>query len=216
MGMRERTWREGIVGDSIYQEVLNQVFSEWWLDIPVKPKILVVACGRFREWDVIRETLGTDIYAIDIDPGEVEIARKGNPQIPEKHIKIWDARRMTDYFHRKFDIITLRHPNPAESIQIWRKILESSLKCLEKDGVLIVTTYMLYELQIILRMCLFMWVKISYARDNRCPDPRTYFSDTYICAIQIGRLIWDVWQRVFATLEASCLPRKGIDQVIHI
>jgi len=98
---------------------------------------------------------------------------------------------MTDYFHRKFDIITLRHPNPAESIQIWRKILKSSLNCLEKDGVLIVTTYMLYELNAILRMCLFMPVKVSLVTHNIYSDELGYLSDTYILAIQIGRLMED-------------------------
>lgn len=72
---------------------------------------------------------------------------------------------------------------------MWKKILQSTIKALKEDGLLILTTFTLSELQIILKMLIFMGIKIPMVTDNKHPHELMKMFDAYICVIQKGRLI---------------------------
>lgn len=193
--------------DNAYWNVLCQVFG--WIQTQPKKKgrVLSVACGRLREWWVVTEFFETkDVYGIDIDAEKIKDAKQINPRISESNLKAWNAINIQEIFRDKFDTILLRHPHPTEDINMWRKILQSTVEALKEDGLLILTTFSLSELEIMLKMSLFMGIKIPLVTNNKHPHELMKIYDAYICVIQKGKLVRDFKQRLDSLIKAKHLP----------
>lgn len=89
---------------------------------------------------------------------------------------------------------------------MWQKILQSTIEMLEKDGLLILTTFSLSELQIMIKMLLFIGVRIPLVTENKHPHNLLKMYDAYICVIQKGRVVRDFKQRLDTLLLTKNLP----------
>jgi 2-polyprenyl-3-methyl-5-hydroxy-6-metoxy-1,4-benzoquinol methylase len=203
--------------DTVYWNVLCQVFD--WLKVEPKKggDILSVACGRLDEGGVLSDFFETrDIKGVDIDSKNIERARTNNPHIPGENLQIWDVCALQEACSDKFDLVLLRHPNPTEDMKKWKKILEHTLSAVKVDGLVILTTFHLSELQCILRMCLFLSIKIPMVTNNKFPHPITKMYDAYICVIQKGWLIRNFKQRLDTLMKAKNLPdMTSMDKAIR-
>lgn len=189
--------------DTVYWNVLCQTSSQSVIPRE-KTKVLAVACGKLTEGKVLSEFFNTEeVYGIDIDVSSTNCAKQNNSHIDEENIQVGDAKSIQARFRQKFDVITLRHPHLTENPENWKKILESCLKALKSDGILIVSTFTLTELQIILRMCLLESVKIPIATNNKYLSPLNPLFDAYICVIRKGDLVLDLLSRLQASFETK-------------
>lgn len=200
-------WVTSLEADTVYWNVLCQAFEWVWIQPKKKGRVLSVACGRLEEGKVLSEFFDTtDIYGVDIKDADVVRAKDKNPHISDSNIKTWDARELQKIFNEKFDCIILRHPNPSEDLKAWEKILKSSLDRLKKDGLLLLTTFSLHELQIILRMALLKSAKIPFIKENKYPHPLMKMFDAYICVMQRGGIIVNFKERIEALIWSDNLP----------
>lgn len=200
-------WTIGRDDNNIYWNVLCQTFSRIEAQPKKKGRVLSVACGRLQEWQVISDFFQTkDVYGIDIDAEQIKDAQQMNANIPQSNLEVWDATNIQKTFREKFDVILLRHPHPTEDIRMWQKILQSTIEMLEKDGLLILTTFSLSELQIMIKMLLFIGVRIPLVTENKHPHNLLKMYDAYICVIQKGRVVRDFKQRLDTLLLTKNLP----------
>lgn len=206
---------ESLGKDTIYWNALCQVFNQPYIPNQKKGRVLALACGKLTEWEVLSEFFDTKmVYAIDNNPNSIKRAKENNPHIPDEQIVIWDARNLQTSFSHKFDVITLRHPNPTEDLKVWKKILTSALESLEDNGVFVISTFTLMELQIILRMCLAQSVKIPFVADNKFPHPLVPSFDSYMAVIQKGHRVKNFISRYCAIMWSKRLPLGAFDKAM--
>lgn len=149
------------------------LFREFVPFLPENPKILSVGCGAATEARGILEAFpGAQFQGIDIDPKEIERARRYNSDLIERaSFREADATVDESYGDEKWDMILFRNPNVLEgSADLLLKLIKSNdpkdleadiredslkfarmtkpaVRALKKGGALMVTTWHERELE---------------------------------------------------------------------
>lgn len=118
-------------------------------------QLLNLACGRADETSVLTDTFGKHAdeiihTGIDIRAREIQTASDRWKNFDEKsktNFLVQDASKLSDSkeFGDDFDVAFMRHQNFVNGDVTWSKIYDEALHRLNKDGVLVITSYFDHE-----------------------------------------------------------------------
>lgn len=131
--------------------------------IPIKPKILDVACGYCLEFESLSTFFGEDITGIDLDEKAIENVKK---RIDTRaKFFIGDARNLTQLVNQDFDIVIARQPHIDQDD--WKTIYEQCYKVTKPAGLLFSTYTSIAEHQTAEKLIRQTGYEISLSGENK-------------------------------------------------
>lgn len=122
--------------------------------LPDRPRVLNVGCGNNVQWNYLGVTayllgqglsppeyVGVDLRKEDFNQAEKALAGL-------VRFVAADATRLTEYVEGPCHLIVVEHPNlttSREGPKVWRRIFEEAARILDKEGVLVLTSFWLND-----------------------------------------------------------------------
>jgi chemotaxis methyl-accepting protein methylase len=138
-------------------------------------QILNLACGRCDEAETLvslgkEVTHGGDVRLVgaDIRIREIRQARETHSKLPAEFL-IQDASQL--HQHKElgddFDLVFLRHQNFWHGQETWKKIFDQGRARLNKNGLLVITSYFDHEHKLALAALQAMGMEVVESRRNK-------------------------------------------------
>lgn len=138
-------------------------------------QILNLACGRCDEAETLvslgeEVTQGGDVRLVgaDIRIREIRQARETHSKLPAEFL-IQDASQL--HQHKElgddFDLVFLRHQNFWHGQETWKKIFDQGRARLNKNGLLVITSYFDHEHKLALAALQAMGMEVIESRRNK-------------------------------------------------
>lgn len=138
-------------------------------------QILNLACGRCDEAETLVSvgkeiTHGGDVRMVgaDIRIREIRQARETHSKLPAEFL-IQDASQL--HQHKElgddFDLVFLRHQNFWHGQETWKKIFDQGRARLNKNGLLVITSYFDHEHKLALAALQAMGMEVVESRRNK-------------------------------------------------
>jgi hypothetical protein len=136
-------------------------------------RILNIACGQCDEAGTLvnfgkEHTDGNvSLIGADIRIREILQARENHAHLPAEFL-LEDATKLSRHkeLGEDFNLVLLRHQNYWHGPELWKKIFEQGLTKVDKDGVLVITSYFDNEHQLALEALQKLGAELVLNRHN--------------------------------------------------
>jgi hypothetical protein len=156
--------------DSLLRETVSPHLQ---LDRKDDLRILNIACGQCDEAGTLvnfgkEHTDGNvSLIGADIRIREILQARENHAHLPAEFL-LEDATKLSRHkeLGEDFNLVLLRHQNYWHGPELWKKIFEQGLTKVDKDGVLVITSYFDNEHQLALEALQKLGAELVLNRHN--------------------------------------------------
>lgn len=136
-------------------------------------RILNIACGQCDEAEALvkfakSQTQGdVRLIGADIRIREILQARANHAHLPAEFL-LEDATRLHQHkeMGEDFNMVLLRHQNYWHDTELWKKIFEQGLAKMDKDGLLVITSYFDKEHQLALDALQQLGAELVISKNN--------------------------------------------------
>jgi SAM-dependent methyltransferase len=178
---RESCPETGETPDIRWMKMLQEYLPRYEVELPFNPRVLNVGCGNSVTWNylglsIYLGSLGLGVpYYVGVDLREEAFTKAKKIMGDLVHFVVGDAQYLTDLVSGIYQLAVFEHPTLTTSPdgpKIWRKIFQETAKLMDPQGVLILTSFWLYDhipAQVALDRARF---RILYSGRNRFPGRR--------------------------------------------
>ena len=140
--------------DKRWAAMLAEYLGSHGICLPESPRVLNIGCGNSVKWNylgvagyLLGRGLGLPHY-VGVDLSEEAFGAAKEALTGLVHFIAADARELTRHLEGPFHLIVVEHPNLTTSPQgpkVWRQIFEQASALLDREGVLILTSFWLND-----------------------------------------------------------------------